>query len=149
MTGDQLELLQCRLQIFDNFLRDHFGCGQVVAVGERIVLEPEDVQASFVAERSRPVAEAMHLWLAEQRTKVPEGSAAIKAIDYSLGRWQALNNVQLSELPSDSIPHHLRLDNFWAPGKVEPYEVHEALKEITSLWHGTMLQPLTTSDSAR
>jgi hypothetical protein len=37
-------------------------------------------------ERARPVADALHLWLAEQRKKVPEGSATAKAIDYSLGR---------------------------------------------------------------
>jgi transposase len=35
-------------------------------------------------ERSRPVADAMHQWLTQQRQAVPDGSATAKAIDYSV-----------------------------------------------------------------
>ncbi|WP_431312807.1 IS66 family transposase [Roseateles agri] len=31
--------------------------------------------------RSRPVADALHQWLLQQRQKVPDGSATAKAID--------------------------------------------------------------------
>lgn len=37
-----------------------------------------------------PAAELLHAWLLAQRQKVPGGSATARAIDYSLGRWQAL-----------------------------------------------------------
>ncbi|WP_141396439.1 IS66 family transposase [Polaromonas sp. AET17H-212] len=66
-------------------------------------------------ERARPVADAMHLWLAEQRKKVPEGSATIKAIDYSLGRWQALTRyIDDGELPAD---------NNWVENQIRPIAI--------------------------
>jgi transposase len=65
--------------------------------------------------RSRPVADAMHLWLAEQRRRVPEGSATIKAIDYSLGRWQALTrHIDDGELPAD---------NNWVENQIRPIAI--------------------------
>jgi transposase len=48
-------------------------------------------------ERSRAVADALHLWLTQQRQKVPEGSATIKAIDYSLTRY-----IDNGDLPADN-----------------------------------------------
>ena len=41
-------------------------------------------------ERAKPVADDFYVWLQTQRTRVPDGSATAKAIDYSLGRWPAL-----------------------------------------------------------
>jgi hypothetical protein len=50
---------------------------------EREVRELDAAQRNRIRqERARPVADALHLWLAEQRKKVPEGSATAKAIDY-------------------------------------------------------------------
>ena len=71
---------------------------------EREVHELDAVHRKRIRqERSRPVADAMHLWLTEQRKKVPEGSATIKAIDYSLGRWQALTRfIDDGDLPADN-----------------------------------------------
>ena len=43
------ELLQRRLQIFDDLGGDHVGVGQVGGVLQALVLEPEDVQAELVA----------------------------------------------------------------------------------------------------
>jgi len=40
--------------------------------------------------RSRPMVDALHQWLIQQRHKVRDGSATARAIDYSLNRWQAL-----------------------------------------------------------
>ena len=66
-------------------------------------------------ERSRPVADAFHLWLAEQRKNVPEGSATIKAIDYSLGRWQALTRyIDNGDLPAD---------NNWVENQIRPIAI--------------------------
>jgi transposase len=63
-------------------------------------------------EKSRPVADALHLWLTQQRLKVPEGSATIKAIDYSLNRWVALTRyIDDGDLPAD---------NNWVENQIRP-----------------------------
>nr|WP_235965483.1 IS66 family transposase [Caenimonas soli] len=63
-------------------------------------------------EQSRPVADALHLWLTQQRLKVPEGSATIKAIDYSLNRWTALTRyIDEGDLPAD---------NNWVENQIRP-----------------------------
>jgi transposase len=71
---------------------------------EREVHELDAAQRKRIRQdRSRPVADAFHLWLIEQRKKVPEGSATAKAIDYSLGRWQALTRyIDDGELSADN-----------------------------------------------
>lgn len=50
--------------------------------------EPERLRIR--QEKAKPAADALYAWLTAQRQKVPPGSATVKAIDYSLGRWQAL-----------------------------------------------------------
>lgn len=66
-------------------------------------------------ERARPVAEAMHLWLTGQRKKVPDGSATARAIDYSLGRWQALTRyIDDGDLP---------VDNNWVENQIRPIAI--------------------------
>ena len=63
-------------------------------------------------EKSRPVADALQLWLTQQRLKVPEGSATIKAIDYSLNRWTALTRyIEDGDLPAD---------NNWVENQIRP-----------------------------
>ena len=37
------------MEIFDNFLSDHIGIGEVGAVFEAFVFEPKDVEVEFVA----------------------------------------------------------------------------------------------------
>ncbi len=80
---------------------------------EREVHELDAAQRKRIRQdRSRPVADALHLWLAEQRKKVPEGSATAKAIDYSLGRWQALTRyIDDGDLPAD---------NNWVENQIRP-----------------------------
>jgi len=46
-------------------------------------------------ERSKPLWEELHAWLQLERTRVPDGSAIAKAIDYSLNHWQALSRYLL------------------------------------------------------
>jgi hypothetical protein len=66
-------------------------------------------------ERSRPVADALHLWLTQQRLKVPEGSATIRAIDYSLRRWAALTRyIDDGDLPAD---------NNWVENQIRPIAI--------------------------
>jgi hypothetical protein len=66
-------------------------------------------------ERSCPVADALHLWLTQQRRKLPEGSATIKAIDYSLNRWAALTRyIDDGNLPAD---------NNWVENQIRPIAI--------------------------
>ncbi len=83
---------------------------------EREVHEMDAVQRRRIRqERSQPVADAMHVWLTEQRKKVPEGSATIKAIDYSLGRWRALTRyIDDGDLPAD---------NNWVENQIRPIAI--------------------------
>jgi len=54
-------------------------------------------------ERSSKIADTLHQWLVGQRSKVPEGSATARAIDYSLKRWVALTRfIDDGELPIDN-----------------------------------------------
>jgi transposase len=86
---------------------------------EREVRELDAAQRKRIRQdRSRPVADALHLWLTEQRKKVPEGSATAKAIDYSLGRWQALTRyIDDGELPAD---------NNWVENQIRPIALGRA-----------------------
>jgi transposase len=54
-------------------------------------------------DKTKPIADALHQWLTQQRQKVPDGSATAKAIDYSLKRWKALIRfIDDGELPIDN-----------------------------------------------
>lgn len=80
---------------------------------EREVAEA-DSQARLEARRrrSRPVADALHQWMRQQRQKIPDGSATARAIDYSLNRWQALVRfVDDGDLP---------IDNNWVENRIRP-----------------------------
>ena len=46
---DLPELLQRRFQVFHDLLGDDIGIGEVVGGFEGVVLEPEDVEAGFIA----------------------------------------------------------------------------------------------------
>lgn len=63
-------------------------------------------------QRSRPVADALHQWLSQQRQKAPDGSATAHAIAYSLNRWAALTRyIDDGELP---------IDNNWVENRIRP-----------------------------
>jgi len=66
-------------------------------------------------QRSRPVVDALHQWLSQQRQKVPDGSATARAIDYSLNRWTALTRyIDDGELP---------IDNNWVENRIRPIAI--------------------------
>ena len=66
-------------------------------------------------DKSKPIADALHQWLTQQRQKVPDGSATAKAIDYSLKRWAALTRfIDDGDLP---------IDNNWVENQIRPIAI--------------------------
>ena len=68
-------------------------------------------------ERSRPLWKELHVWLQLERTRVPDGSAIAKAIDYSLNHWDGLSRYLLDgAVPIDNnhIENQMRP---WALGR--------------------------------
>ncbi len=58
---------------------------------ERLARELDADQRRRLRElRARPIADTLHDWLVLHRQRATDGTAMAKAIDYSLGRWQAL-----------------------------------------------------------
>jgi transposase len=73
---------------------------------------PADERKAIRQDKTRPIADALHQWLTQQRHKVPDGSATAKAIDYSLKRWKALARfIDDGELP---------IDNNWVENQIRP-----------------------------
>lgn len=86
--------------------------GQLYDV-EREVADADDQARLHVRRhRSRPVADAMHNWMRQQRQKIPDGSATARAVDYSLKRWIALTRF----LEDGSLP----IDNNWVENRIRP-----------------------------
>lgn len=63
-------------------------------------------------QRSRPVADELHIWLTTQRQKLANADATAKAIDYSLSNWRALTRY----LDDGNVP----IDNNAAENAVRP-----------------------------
>ncbi len=62
--------------------------------------------------QSRPIADKLRQWLMLQRQKATNGTAIAKAIDYSLGRWDALTRF----LDDGALP----IDNNWVENRIRP-----------------------------
>ena len=63
-------------------------------------------------QRSKPIVEALHTWLTEQRQKLAKVDVTAKAIDYSLSNWRALTRY----LDDGNVP----IDNNAAENAVRP-----------------------------
>jgi transposase len=63
--------------------------------------------------RSRPLWEELHVWLQLERTRVPDGSAIAKAIDYSLNHWVGLGRFLLD----GDVP----IDNNYVENRIRPW----------------------------
>ena len=74
-------------------------------------LEPE-ARWLLRQQRSRPIAQALHDWLTEQRQKLAKADVTAKAIDYSLSNWRALTRY----LDDGNVP----IDNNAAENAVRP-----------------------------
>ena len=62
-------------------------------------------RAAWRAEQSKPLLQALHAWLIQQRTSAANGGALAKAIDYTLRRWPALvRYADSGTLPIDNNP---------------------------------------------
>ena len=66
-------------------------------------------------QRCRPVADALHTWLTEQRQRLAHADATAKAIDYSLSNWRALTRY----LDDGNVP----IDNNAAENSVRPLAI--------------------------
>jgi transposase len=73
-----------------------------------------DPQARWLLrqQRAKPVADALHAWLTEQRQKLANADATAKAIDYALSNWRALTHY----LDDGNVP----IDNNAAENAVRP-----------------------------
>ena len=61
---------------------------------------------------AKPIADSLREWLILHRQKVPDGLTTAKAIDYSLGRWEALTRY----LGDGDLP----IDNNWIENRIRP-----------------------------
>jgi hypothetical protein len=76
---------------------------------------PADERRAIRQDKAKPIADALHQWLAQQRQKVPDGSATARAIDYSLKRWAALVRfIDDGDLP---------IDNNWVENQIRPIAI--------------------------
>jgi hypothetical protein len=77
-----------------------------------------DQRRQFRQQHARPAADTLHAWLSAQRQRVPDGSATAKAINYSLGRWEALTHY----LDDGNVP----IDNNWVENRIRPVALGRA-----------------------
>ena len=86
--------------------------GQLYEIERQVQNMPTDERLRIRQQQSRSIVDKLKSWLADNRTKVPEGSATAKAIDYSLRRWQALTVfVDDAQVP---------IDNNWVENQMRP-----------------------------
>ncbi len=77
-------------------------------------LEPHE-RKTIRTQKAKPILDALHQWLMQQRQKVPDGSATARAIDYTLKRWVALiRYAGDGELP---------IDNNWVENQIRPIAI--------------------------
>ncbi len=77
-------------------------------------LQPE-ARRLLRQQHAKPVAEALHAWLIEQRPKLAKADVTAKAIDYSLSNWTGLTRY----LDDGNVP----IDNNAAENAVRPLAV--------------------------
>jgi transposase len=77
-------------------------------------LEPE-ARRLLRQQHAKPVAEALHAWMSEQRQKLAKADVTAKAIDYALSNWRALTHY----LDDGQVP----IDNNAAENAVRPLAV--------------------------
>ena len=72
-----------------------------------------DQRLQMRQDRSGPLWEELHVWLQLKRTRVPDGSAIARAIDYSLNHWVGLGRYLLDgEVP---------IDNNYVENRIRPW----------------------------
>ena len=86
--------------------------GELYEVEREVAEAHSQARLEARGRRSRPVADALHQWMRQQRQKIPDGSATARAIDYSLKRWVALTRY----LADGDLP----IDNNWVENRIRP-----------------------------
>ena len=83
-------------------------------------------------ERSQPLWEEMQVWLQLERTRVPDGSAIAKAIDYSLNHWAGLGRFLLD----GDVP----IDNNHCENRIRPWPSEEKIGSSSAVsWPASAL----------
>lgn len=81
--------------------------GQLYEIEREVQQLAPDERLDIRQQQARPVAEALHAWMTQQRVRVSEGSAIAKALDYSLRRWVALTRyLDDPQVPIDNNSAH-------------------------------------------
>ena len=86
--------------------------GELYDVEREVANQDSMTRLEARRQRSRPVADALHQWMRQQRQKIPDGSATARAVDYSLNRWVALTRF----LDDGDLP----IDNNWVENRIRP-----------------------------
>jgi transposase len=89
--------------------------GTLYAIERDIADFESEARRAVRQERAKPVADMLHKWMIGQRERVPDGSAIMKALDYSLKRWQALTRY----LDDGAVP----IDNNWVENQIRPWAI--------------------------
>ena len=91
--------------------------GQLYDIEREVKNLPPEQRLAERQRRALPITQALHAWLVAQRTKVVDGGATAKAIDYSLKRWTALTRyLDDPALPIDNN-HDEQQIRTWATGR--------------------------------
>ena len=120
---------------------------QLYEVEREVQPLPPDDRKAVRQQSSKPIVDALHQWLTQQRQKVPDGSATARAIDYSLKRWAALVRfIDDGDLP---------IDNNWVENQIRPIAIGRNKANCTFMrsragWpSGTVLKAAALDESAR
>ncbi|MCS6456937.1 IS66 family transposase, partial [Burkholderia thailandensis] len=89
--------------------------GQLYVIEREVQQLAAPLRLGMRQRRARPIADALHAWMIEQRSRVSEGTAIAKALDYSLRRWAALTRY----LDDPQVP----IDNNWCENQIRPIAV--------------------------
>lgn len=92
--------------------------GELYEIKREVQQVAAQLRLEIRQQRARPIANALHAWMTGQRTRVSDGSATAKALDYSLRRWAALTRY----LDDPQVP----IDNNWCENQIRPITLGRA-----------------------
>lgn len=95
-----------------NYFGQLYDVEREIAADEKMTFE---ARRQIRQDKAKPIADALHAWLMNQRQRVPNGSGTATAIDYSLKRWAAL----IHYLDDGRVP----IDNNWIENQIRPIAI--------------------------
>ena len=113
-------MAHARRKFHELWANHHSPLGEEALGFFRLLYDVEDFGRDLDAEQRRrlrqlqakPIADTLREWLALQRQRATAGTAIAKALDYSLGRWEALTRY----LADGNVP----IDNNWIENRIRP-----------------------------